>query len=57
MLTIKRKKESEAQQLLEIQKEEFAEDLKKYQDHGTSRVNEPIERLLKKIEIFLYYTI
>lgn len=56
-LEIKRTKEIEAQRLLEIQKEAFAEDLKRYQDYDTNPVNEPIERLLKKIEIFLYYTI
>lgn len=56
-LTIKRTKEKEAQRLLEIQKEAFVEDLKRYQDHDTNPVNEPIERLLRKIENFLHYTI
>ncbi|WP_042149973.1 GNAT family N-acetyltransferase [Paucisalibacillus sp. EB02] len=44
-------------QLLEIQKKAFADDLKKYQDHESSPVNETIERLRLKIESFFYYTI
>ncbi|WKA60231.1 GNAT family N-acetyltransferase [Planococcus shenhongbingii] len=56
-LVIKRTQETEAVQLLEIQKEAFLEDLKLYEDHETNPVNEPIERLLRKIEIFFHYTI
>lgn len=54
---LSRTKLEEAEQLLEIQKKAFVDDLLKYQDHEGSPVNEPIERLRKKIELFLYYTI
>jgi GNAT superfamily N-acetyltransferase len=47
----------EAEELLEIQKKAFADDLKKYQDHESSPVNEPIDSLMKKIESFHHYTI
>ncbi|MET3658650.1 GNAT family N-acetyltransferase [Sporosarcina psychrophila] len=56
-ITIKRTKEVEAQRLLEIQTEAFAEDLKRYEDYDTNPVNESIERLLRKIEAFFHYTI
>ncbi|MGK7377265.1 GNAT family N-acetyltransferase [Planococcus sp. 1R117A] len=56
-VAIRRTKETEALQLLEIQKEAFLEDLKRYEDHETNPVNEPIEILLRKIEVFLHYTI
>lgn len=57
MLTIKRTNKDEAQKLLAIQKEAFFDDLMKYQDHDTNPVNEPIERLHMKIDMFLHYTI
>ncbi|MCY9549444.1 GNAT family N-acetyltransferase [Lysinibacillus xylanilyticus] len=56
-IVIKRTNETEAPILLEIQKEAFEDDLRKYEDHDTSPVNEPIERLLRKIELFIHYTI
>ena len=56
-IVIKRTNEVEAPVLLVIQKEAFEEDLRKYEDHDTSPVNEPIERLLRKIELFTHYTI
>lgn len=56
-LIIKRTKEVEARRLLEIQTEAFSEDLIRYEDHDTNPVNEPIEKLLRKIEIFIHYTI
>jgi len=56
-LTIKRTEEVEARRLLEIQKEAFAKDLKRYEDYDTNPANEPIERLLRKIEKFFHYTI
>ncbi|MFJ6210224.1 hypothetical protein [Lysinibacillus sp. NPDC092081] len=45
-IVIKRTSEIEAPILLEIQKEAFEDDFRKYEDHDTSPVNEPIERLL-----------
>ncbi|MFF2176328.1 GNAT family N-acetyltransferase [Lysinibacillus sp. NPDC058147] len=56
-IVIKRTNEIEAPILLEIQKEAFEDDLRKYEDHDTSPVNEPVERLLRKIELFKHYTI
>lgn len=56
-IVIKRTNEIEAPILLEIQKEAFEDDLRMYEDHNTSPVNEPIERLLRKIELFIHYTI
>jgi len=57
MLLIQRSSKHEASVLLDIQKEAFQEDLIKYEDYETSPVNEPIERLIKKIELFIHYTI
>lgn len=57
VLKIRRTKKEEVPWLLEIQKEAFEEDLKRYRDHDNSPVNEPIERLLKKTELYLHYTI
>ncbi|WP_026907280.1 GNAT family N-acetyltransferase [Paucisalibacillus globulus] len=56
-LIILRTKKEEASKLLVIQKKAFKDDLEKYQDHESSPVNEPIERLRMKIELFFHYTI
>ncbi|KOP69667.1 hypothetical protein AMS59_22340 [Lysinibacillus sp. FJAT-14745] len=56
-IVIKRTNVIEAPILLAIQKEAFEDDLRKYEDHDTSPVNEPIERLLRKIELFIHYTV
>jgi GNAT superfamily N-acetyltransferase len=52
-----RTNKEEAQKLLGIQKKAFADDLEKYQDDESSPVNEPVERLIRKIELFHHYTI
>ncbi|GGA86423.1 N-acetyltransferase [Ornithinibacillus halotolerans] len=57
MLEIRRSLETDLKKLLKIQKEAFAKDLLTYQDYQTSPVNEPLERLLAKINQFLHYTI
>ncbi|MFG3612931.1 hypothetical protein [Rummeliibacillus stabekisii] len=56
-LKIMRTHENEVPKLLEIQKESFAEDLKRYKDQDSNPVNEPMERLLRKTQVFLHYTI
>lgn len=57
MLLLKRSTIHEAAVLLDIQKEAFQEDLITYEDYETNPVNEPIERLIKKIQLFIHYTI
>ena len=56
-LIIRRSKTEDAEALLEVQKESFNEDLLKYEDFDTSPANEPIERLIRKINNFYYYTV
>ncbi|MCT4783328.1 MULTISPECIES: hypothetical protein [Exiguobacterium] len=57
MLLLKRSTIHEAAVLLDIQKEAFQEDLVTCEDYKTNPVNEPIERLIKKIQLFIHYTI
>ena len=48
---------TDAQGLLDIQKEVFMPLYEKYQDHGTSPVNQTLEKFLKRFEIGDYYKI
>ena len=48
---------NDAERLLDIQKEVFLPLYEKYQDHGTSPVNQSMERFLKRFEIGDYYKI
>jgi len=48
---------TDAQNLLDIQKEVFIPIYEKYQDHGTSPVNQSLEKFLKRFEIGDYYKI
>ncbi|WP_409369215.1 GNAT family N-acetyltransferase [Lysinibacillus sp. 38-6] len=56
-ITIQRTTEDEATVLLAIQKEAFLEDLTRYNDHATNPANEPISRLITKIQSFTHYTV
>jgi len=47
----------DAERLLEIQKEVFVPIYEKYQDHGTSPVNQSMERFLKRFDMGDYYKI
>lgn len=57
VLKIQRTSQAEAKMLLQIQQDAFQDDLEKYNDIETNPANEPIERLLFKIENYLHYTI
>ena len=48
---------TDAQGLLDIQKEVFMSIYEKYKDHGTSPVNQTLENFLKRFEIGDYYKI
>lgn len=54
---IRRSTKEEAFEILEVQKEAFKEDLELYKDFDTNPGNEPIKRLLYKIEKNIHYTI
>ena len=56
LISIKRTKLNEAEELWKIQKRSFEEDLAKYKDK-TNPGNESLERLKQKIEKSLYFTI
>lgn len=47
----------DAERLLEIQKEVFGPIYEKYQDHGTSPVNQSMESFLKRFDMGDYYKI
>ncbi len=50
MMTLIRLAPADAQELLALQKRGFQDIYEKYQDHETSPVNEPLERLTAKLE-------
>ena len=56
-LCIRRTYVEEAQDILAVQKEAFREDLERYKDHKTNPANEPIEKLIYKINKNHHYTI
>lgn len=56
-LTIRRTELSEAEEILSVQREAFKDDLEKYKDFRTNPANEPINRLIFKIEKNTHYTI
>jgi hypothetical protein len=56
-LSIRRTYVEEAEDLLDIQKKAFLDDLEKYKDYDTSPATEPIKKLLYKINKNFHYTI
>jgi isopentenyldiphosphate isomerase len=56
-ISLSRATADDAERLLDIQKEVFVPIYEKYQDHGTSPVNQSMERFLKRFDMGDYYKI